>query len=211
MYPGPKIHYPSRRHLGRGQFPTATGVGVFVTFSASTATLTFARPIIVTGLLPLVVTGLSPLTQTVVSPTVVTILFSGPLTGLTYLLPSGTYHATTYQGGPIEGTYGTFGTPAVPGSSIVAVTDLGGGAYDVQFNSNIATFTASLRDFHISFFSPFYGTWLPVDITANPTPTTLTFQTTPGIAACSYVSIALAPQYFSMVAALQIPQTHSIP
>jgi hypothetical protein len=211
MYPGPKIHYPSRRHLGRGQFPTAIGVAVTITFSGSTATLTFARPIVVTGVLPLTVTGLTLVTQTVVSPTVVTQLFSGPLINLTYLLTSGTKAAQTNQGGPIEGTYGTFGTPTPPGSSIIAVTDLGGGSYDVQFNSPVATFTASLIDFHVAFYSSSYGTWLPATITANPSADVLTFHTTPFTTGCIFLTLAITPQYFTLATPVQVPQTHSIP
>ena len=72
-FPGPKVHRKNRRKLGRGQFPTATGVGVVVTTSGTTnMTMTFARPVVVTGDIPSTVAGKTLVSQTVVSQTVVT-------------------------------------------------------------------------------------------------------------------------------------------
>lgn len=107
-FPSGKTHRINRRKLGRGQFPTATGVAVVITGTASTATLTFARPVVVTGPIPLSVATRTNSTQTVVSPTVVTILQSGTVTGLAFSLPSGAANVSTYQGGPVAGTTGTF-------------------------------------------------------------------------------------------------------
>lgn len=107
-YPGPKVHRVSRRKLGRGQYPTATGVACVITGSADTATLTFARPVVVSGPIPLTVATRTLVSQTVVSPTVVTILTSGTVTTLAYTLPAGAANVMTAQGGPVLGTAGTF-------------------------------------------------------------------------------------------------------
>lgn len=107
-YPGPKVHRVNRRKLGRGQFPTAVGVAVSVTGASATATLTFARPVVVSGPIPLNVASLTATTQTVVSPTVVTILFSGTLATHTWTLPAGAANVMTQQGGPVLGASGTF-------------------------------------------------------------------------------------------------------
>jgi hypothetical protein len=108
-YPGPKVHRVSRRKLGRGQYPTSNGVSVVVTDSGSTATLTFSRPVVVTGTIPVTVAG-GPtfVSQTVVSPTVVTQTFSAALTTHTYSIPSGAANVATYQGGQLIGAAGTF-------------------------------------------------------------------------------------------------------
>lgn len=107
-YPTPKVHRVNRRKLGRGQYPTATGVAVVVTGTASTITLTFARPVVVTGIIPATVATRTLVTQTVVSPTVVTQLQSGTITGLAFAVPANAANVATYQGGGVVGATGTF-------------------------------------------------------------------------------------------------------
>lgn len=107
-FPGAGVHRPSRRKLGRGQFAPAAGVGVTVTGTGSTVTLTFSRPVVVTGTIPATVATRTLVTQTIVSPTVVTQLMSGAITGLAYTVPAGAANVSTYQGGQVAGTAGTF-------------------------------------------------------------------------------------------------------
>ena len=107
-FPSGKTHYPSRRHPTKGAYPVAQGVACTITFTGSTATLTFSRPVIVTGPISLSVPGATLVTQTTVSPTVVTQLYSVPLSGLTYTLQAMATNVATYQGGPVAGTTGTF-------------------------------------------------------------------------------------------------------
>jgi hypothetical protein len=108
-YPGPKVHRKNRRKLGRGQFATATGVAVVVTSTGTTnMTMTFARPVVVTGTIPSTVAGKTLVSQTVVSGTVVTQVWSGNVTGLAYTVPAGAANVLTQQGGPTTGTSGTF-------------------------------------------------------------------------------------------------------
>lgn len=108
-YPGPKVHRVNRRKLGRGQYPTTNGISVVVTDSGSTATLTFSRPVVVTGIIPANVSGgLTVTTQTIVSPTVVTQLYSAALTTHTYSIPAGAANVSSYQGGQLIGAAGTF-------------------------------------------------------------------------------------------------------
>jgi hypothetical protein len=107
-YPTAKVHRVSRRKMGRGQYPAAMQVTVAVTASASTATLTFARPVVVTGTIPMTIAGKTLVSQTIVSPTVVTQLWSGALTGLAYAIPSMPANVMSYQGGQVVGTMGTF-------------------------------------------------------------------------------------------------------
>ena len=108
-YPGAKVHRPSRRKLGRGQFVQPTPATVAVTSAADTATLTFSVPVVVNGNIPMTVSGGRTLTtQTVVSPTVVTQLFSGTLTTQTWSIPAGIQQVKTYQGGQLAPASGTF-------------------------------------------------------------------------------------------------------
>jgi hypothetical protein len=108
-YPGPKVHRVSRRHLGRGQSPSAPPVTVTMTDAADTATMTFNVNVVVSGPIPLAVSGgVTATLQTVVSPKIVTILFSGPLTMLTWSLPANAANVASFQGGRVAGASGTF-------------------------------------------------------------------------------------------------------
>jgi hypothetical protein len=108
-YPGPKVHRNNRRKLGRGQFVGVPGVTVVVTDTGSVATLTFSRPVNVAGIIPVTVTG-GPtfVSQAVVSSTVVTQTFSAALSTHPYSIPSGAANVSSYQGGQLIGTAGTF-------------------------------------------------------------------------------------------------------
>lgn len=108
QYPTQNKHRPSRRSLPSSQAAQPAAATVVVTATASTATLTYSRPVNVAGLIPLVVAGKTVVTQTVVSSTVVTILMSGALTGLAWSLTTPTPMVTTYQGGGAIGGSGTF-------------------------------------------------------------------------------------------------------
>lgn len=108
-YPGPKVHRPSRRKLGKGQYPTTNGVAVVVTSTGTTnVTLTFARPVVVTGTINDTVATRTLVSQTIVSPTVVTQVWSAAVTGLAYVVPGGAANVATYQGGQVLGAAGTF-------------------------------------------------------------------------------------------------------
>lgn len=108
-YPTPKVHRNNRRKLGRGQYPTSNGITVVVTDTGSVATLTFSRPVVVTGTIPMTVSGgLTFVSQTVVSPTVVTQTWSAALSAKTYVIPSGAANVSSYQGGQLVGAAGTF-------------------------------------------------------------------------------------------------------
>jgi len=108
-YPSAKVHRPSRRKLGKGQFPTAANPTVSVTSTGTTnATLTFNLPVAVNANIPMTVAGLTLVSQTVVSPTVVTQVWSGNVTGLAYSVPSGTPTVSTYSGGQLVGSTGHF-------------------------------------------------------------------------------------------------------
>lgn len=108
-YPTSKVHRTNRRKLGKGQAPTVPGVSVVVTDTGSVATLTFSRPVVVTGTIPLVVAG-GPtfVSQAQVSSTVFTQTFSAALSAKTYSIASGAAGVSTYQGGQLIGTAGTF-------------------------------------------------------------------------------------------------------
>ena len=108
-FPGPKVHRQNRRKLGRGQSPTAAGCTVAVTSTGTTnVTLTFSRPVVVTGNIPTTVATRTLVSQTVVSGTVVTQVWSGNVTTLAYTVPSNPANVMTYQGGAVAGTTGTF-------------------------------------------------------------------------------------------------------
>lgn len=107
-YPTAKVHRPSRRHLGRGQYPTSASVGVTVTGNASNATMVFSRPVVVTGPIPLSVAGLTLVSQNVSNGTTVIQTMSGAVATHAYNLPGGAANVSTYQGGQVAGTAGTF-------------------------------------------------------------------------------------------------------
>lgn len=108
-YPSQKKHAPSRRHLGRGQQVVSNGVTAVLTDATTVLTITFARPVVVTGNIPVIVAG-GPtfVSQTVVSPTVVTQTWSATLVGHLVTLPGGAANVATYQGGQVVGTSATF-------------------------------------------------------------------------------------------------------
>jgi hypothetical protein len=108
-FPTAKVHRPSRRHLTKGQQPQASGVQVAVTSTGTTnVTLTFNRPVVVTGTIGVTVATLTLVSQTVVSNTVVTQVWSGNVATHAFVVPAGDPHVGTYQGGPVLGSTGTF-------------------------------------------------------------------------------------------------------
>lgn len=108
-YPTAKVHRPSRRKLGRGQFPLSLGITAAITSSGTTnLTITFSRPVVVKGTIGTTVATRTLVSQTVVSATVVTQVWSGNVTALAYTLPSNDPHVSSYQGGALVGTSGTF-------------------------------------------------------------------------------------------------------
>lgn len=108
-YPGAKVHRVNRRKLGRGQSPTSNNITVVATSTGTTnVTLTFSRPVVVNGNIGVTVATLTLVSQTVVSPTVVTQVWSGNVATHAYAVPSNDPHVTSYQGGALVGTNGTF-------------------------------------------------------------------------------------------------------
>jgi hypothetical protein len=108
-YPTTKVHRPSRRKLGKGQYPASVSVGVTVTSSGTTnVTLTFSQPVVVRGTIGVTVAGKTLVSQTIVSPTEVTQVWSGNVTGLAYTVPSADPHVSGQLGGQLVGSAGTF-------------------------------------------------------------------------------------------------------
>lgn len=161
MFPGPKVHRIGRRRLSRGQFPRATGATVSATALVDTVTLTFSRPVVVTGLIPFLVVGRTVLSQTTISPTIVQIVFSGPLGGLAYSLISAPDNVITYQGGPIAGTSGTFGSGPGLTTNIISAGNSGAGAYLVNFDQDVTLTPDPTTVDEMLFYSPGAGTWTP--------------------------------------------------
>lgn len=107
-FPTPKVHRGDRRKLGRGQFPASASVPVAITGSGSTATMVFSRPVVVTGPIPLTVAGLTLVSQNVSNGTTVIQTMSGTVATHAYSLPGGAANVSTFQGGQVAGTAGTF-------------------------------------------------------------------------------------------------------
>lgn len=107
-YPASKTRTPSRRKLGRGQVTAAAYVSLVVTGSGSTVTLTFSRPIVVTGPIVGTVATRTFVSQVITSPTVVTQTWSSAVTGLAYAFSGPQANAASYQGGQVAGATGTF-------------------------------------------------------------------------------------------------------
>lgn len=109
VYPGAKVHRPSRRRLGRGQYPAASGVTVVLTNpSADVVTMTFAKPVTVSGVIPLTTSAGAFVSQTIVSSTVVSQTFSVSQAAATLTLPGNAANVASYQGGGVIGTSITF-------------------------------------------------------------------------------------------------------
>jgi hypothetical protein len=108
-YPGPKVHRTSRRKLGRGQYPTNNFVGVTLTNpSADVVLMTFASPVVVTGIIPLTTSSGTFVSQTVLSATTVQQTFSASQAAATVSIPGNAANVATYQGGRVAGTTITF-------------------------------------------------------------------------------------------------------
>jgi hypothetical protein len=108
-YPGAKVHRVSRRKLGRGQYPASTGTTVVLTDATTLLTMTFARPVVVTGIIPVTVAGGPTLvSQSVISSTIVTQTYTATLVGHLVTFPPNAANVTTQQGGGVAGTSVTF-------------------------------------------------------------------------------------------------------
>ena len=107
-YPGPKVHRPSRRKLGRNQYPTSQGINVSAVASGSTAVLTFDRPVVIKGPIPMTIATLTFVSQAVNSPTQATLTFSAAVAAHTWSIPAGAANVASATGGQIIGQSGTF-------------------------------------------------------------------------------------------------------
>jgi hypothetical protein len=111
-YPTPNVHRRGRRSLGRHQsasVDSSNSVAVTPTVSTTTLTLTFNKPVVVTGIIPVTVTGGETLvSQTIVSSTVVTQIWSATLASATVTIPANAANVASYQGGGTEGITVTF-------------------------------------------------------------------------------------------------------
>lgn len=101
-------HKRNQRRLGRGQYPLLAPVTITATGSGSTASLTFSKPVVVSGALPLTVGTLTFVSQNIVSPTLTVVTMSAAVTGLAYALPAGTPNVRGFQGEENAALAGTF-------------------------------------------------------------------------------------------------------
>lgn len=209
-FPSGKTHYPSRRHLGRGQYPAAEAVTVTVTASGSTATITYSRPVVVTGTVPLTVVGTTVVSQAVVSPTVVQQLFAAPLTNQSWAYTAGTIGASTYQGGPIRGAIGYFGPPPPSGSLILSITVISPTVYDVQWNSNATANTPGIGPTSLAFYSPTTSSWQPGSATSRPAADTVRHTIATSVVNCTHATLPLATFLFILAVPPLVPQTFVI-
>lgn len=103
------VHRRNRRKLGKGQYPVSANVATVVSTTGSTnMTMTFDRPVVVSGTIASTVATRTLVSQTVVSPTVVTQVWSGAVTGLAYTVPANSPVVASAQGGRLAGVAGTF-------------------------------------------------------------------------------------------------------
>jgi hypothetical protein len=109
VYPTAKVHRVSRRHLGRGQSANQSAVSVVLTNpSADVITMTFAKPVTVSGTIPLTSSAGAFVSQTVVSSTVVQQTWTVSQAAATVTLPGNAANVATYQGGGTIGVTITF-------------------------------------------------------------------------------------------------------
>jgi hypothetical protein len=108
-YPGAKVHRTSRRKLGRGQYPPSLGTTVTLTNpSANVVDLTFARPVVVTGIIPTQTSAGVLVNQQVSSGTLVIQTYNVSQAAATIVFPPNAANVTTQQGGGVAGTSITF-------------------------------------------------------------------------------------------------------
>jgi hypothetical protein len=108
-YPGPKVHRVNRRKLGKGQYPTSGTVTPTLSLATTVLTITFSRPVLVSGIIPVTNNGsLTISSQTVVSPTVVTQTMSATGVGHTFTLPPNPANVSVNPAGMVAGTSASF-------------------------------------------------------------------------------------------------------
>ena len=108
-FPTAKVKRPARNKLGRGQHVQLPPVTVTITDATTAATLTFAVPVIISGIPNLNVSGgVSFVSQHQTSPTVLVQTYSATLSGKTYSLAAGDPAIATFQGGGNNAVAGTF-------------------------------------------------------------------------------------------------------
>jgi hypothetical protein len=107
-FPGPNVHRPSRRKLGKGQSTPRANADVTLSTTTPVVHFEFTLPVVVRGLLDPGVTGLTPVSQVIVDSTHVDVTMSGATTGLDYDYPAGDPLVSTMQGGIETGDAGTF-------------------------------------------------------------------------------------------------------
>jgi hypothetical protein len=109
VFPGAKVHRVNRRKLGRGQYPNANGVAcVLTTSGGDNITLTFNKPVTVSGVIPLTSSSGAFVSQAIVSSTVVTQTWSASQAAATVTLASNAANVASYQGGGVIGSTVTF-------------------------------------------------------------------------------------------------------
>ena len=180
-YPGAKVHRVNRRKLGRGQSVPRAGTTVALTASTTTVTLTFASPVIVSGVIPVVYNGgaITIVSQTQTSPTVVTQTVSASAASATYSLANQVPQIRTPQGGRARARPARFNADAV---YVVTAVNNGDGTYTFVF-SQAVTFTGSDNQLWFNGSSPTQGV-NPFDC-ANPgTGDTFDFDYSTGAADC---------------------------
>lgn len=111
-YPTPNVHRRGRRQLGRHQDASINGsnsVSVTPSVATTTLTLTFNKPVVVTGQIPVTVAG-GPtfVSQAIVSSTVITQVWSATLVGHTVTVPANAANVSSYQGGGTQGITASF-------------------------------------------------------------------------------------------------------
>lgn len=112
-FPTPKVHRPSRRKLGRGQYPQISAGQVVAVPSASTIVLTFSEPVVVSGIIDLhlaITPGPAPAfaSQDVLSTTSVRLTYGGAVAGCDYSFTGESEPVRTYAGGGVAPIAGTF-------------------------------------------------------------------------------------------------------
>jgi hypothetical protein len=110
VYPGAKVHRVSRRHLGRGQSAQQGNsvTCVLTNPSADVITMTFNKPVTVSGTIPLASSTGAFVSQTVTSSTVVSQTWTVSQAAATVTLPGNAANVASYQGGGVVGTSITF-------------------------------------------------------------------------------------------------------
>lgn len=104
----PNVKRRDRRKLGRGQYPQQSPVTTIVTGSGSVGTISFSKPVVVSGPIGMNVEGLTFVSQQITDTQTAKITFSAAVAGLGWEIQSPLAGVVGQKGEVVAAATGTF-------------------------------------------------------------------------------------------------------